>query len=52
VLDQQSEIQSLDENRALFEDEFKTQLEIMNAEHSKHPKARNALPGKPAIVLE
>ena len=52
VLDQQSEIQALDENRALIEGEFKASLEIMNTEHSKHPKAKNALPGKPAIILE
>jgi leucyl-tRNA synthetase len=38
--------------RDLFEREFRAPVRILPAEDSKHPKARLALPYKPAIVIE
>ena len=33
-------------------DEFKAEIAIIKAEDTKEPKAKNAMPGKPAILVE
>ncbi|MDP7457405.1 MAG: leucine--tRNA ligase [Candidatus Woesearchaeota archaeon] len=50
VLDQKSEIKTL-ENASLNQ-LLDSHVEIVAAEKSDDPKAKNALPGKPAIIIE
>ncbi len=52
ILDQNTEFNVLQNSKKLFEDEFKSAVEIVKAEDSKQAKAKNAMPGKPAIVVE
>jgi len=52
VLDQKTEFESLENSKAVFEKEFKAEVEVIKAEDSKHEKASKALPNKPAIVVE
>jgi len=52
ILDQDTEISLLNNSKKLFEDEFKSAVEIIRSEYSKEAKARNAMPGKPAIIVE
>ena len=52
VLDQKTEIKTLEENKEIIEKEFKCKLEIIKAEETKERKAENAVPGKVAIVVE
>ena len=52
ILDQDTEFNVLQNSKKLFEDEFKSAVEIFIAEDSKQAKAKNAMPGKPAIVVE
>ncbi|MBW2963504.1 leucine--tRNA ligase [Candidatus Woesearchaeota archaeon] len=50
-LDQESEISALKESQKLLEEEFKSEIEIIKEQDSKEPKAKQALPGKPAILI-
>jgi len=52
ILDQNTELNVLNNSKKLFEGEFKSAVEIIKAEDSKQAKAKNAMPGKPAIVVE
>ena len=52
ITSQNEEFAALEENGQLFVDEFKADLAVVRAENSDSPKAKNALPGKPAIVVE
>ncbi len=47
-----NEFVALAETLPLLEKEFDTSVSLEKAEKSSIPKAKNALPGKPAIVLE
>ncbi|MDO8624482.1 MAG: class I tRNA ligase family protein, partial [Candidatus Diapherotrites archaeon] len=40
------------ENKKRFQNEFDAIIEVVSAEKSQNPKARNAFPFKPAIVIE
>jgi len=51
-IDQKTEINSLEENKEEIEKEFKTIVEIIKEEKTTEQKARNAMPGKPAILVE
>ena len=51
-LDQKTEITALGENKEEIEKEFKTTVEIIKEEKTTEQKARNAMPGKPAILVE
>jgi leucyl-tRNA synthetase len=51
-LDRESELAALQEAQKLIESEFKSKLEIVKEEDSKENKAKQALPGKPAILIE
>lgn len=51
VTSQEAEIAALESNRSLFFD-FRAEICVVKAEDSDNPKARNALPGKPAILVE
>lgn len=52
VLDQETEVKSLKELKFKLETEFSCAVNIEAADDSKQPKAKNANPGKPAIVIE
>jgi len=52
ILDQDTELNVLQNSKKLFEGEFKSAVEIVKADDSKEVKARNAMPGKPAIVVK
>ncbi len=51
VLSQQEELRLLQGVKKLLENEFRTGLIIIKAEESKEHKAKQAIPGKPAILL-
>jgi len=46
------ELESLEENKEVIKEEFDAEVIIEIAEKSQEEKARNALPGKPAILVE
>ena len=52
ILSQDIEFNVLQNSKRLFEEEFKCIVEIVKADKSKEAKAKNAMPGKPAIVVE
>ena len=52
VTSQAEEIAALEQNKQAFADEFKAKIVIIKAEDTKEPKAKNAMPGKPAILVE
>ena len=51
VLNQKTEKESLEEYKDRIEEEFSSKVSIELTEESKEPKARQAIPGKPAIVI-
>jgi len=51
VTSQEQEFIALNECKRFLEQEFKTSIEIIKAEDSKEQKARQAMPGKPAILV-
>ncbi|MFP4117518.1 MAG: leucine--tRNA ligase [Candidatus Woesearchaeota archaeon] len=50
MLEREMELSVMQEKKEMIEKEFGCQVEILDS--SEHPKAGNAFPGKPAIVLE
>jgi leucyl-tRNA synthetase len=52
VLEREKEHKALKESEHYLAKEFNTKVEIVKAEESRAPKAKNALPGKPAILVE
>jgi len=52
VLDSKEELSALEDANEFFKKEFSAEVTILPEEKGKHPKAQNALPNKPAIVLE
>lgn len=51
-LGQASELSALEESKSLIKEEFKSEIEIIKEEDSQEPKAKQALPGKPAILIK
>ncbi len=51
-LEQKTELKALRESRQLIEKEFKCTVEIARAEKSGEQKAKQAMPGKPGIVVK
>jgi leucyl-tRNA synthetase len=51
-LKQDEETKSLERNKKVLEEEFKCPVIIEIAEESRDAKARNGMPGKPAIVVK
>ena len=47
-----TEYRALDESRDFFASEFGAEIEVIRAENSTETKARQALPNKPAILVE
>jgi len=52
ITSQEDEAKTLEEFKNLIEKEFKTSVVIIKAEDSKEHKAKQAMPGKPAILAE
>jgi leucyl-tRNA synthetase len=52
VLSQKQEEKALKESRDELEKEFKVKFKVLLENKAKHEKAKQALPGKPAIVFE
>jgi leucyl-tRNA synthetase len=52
TLDNEKEFKALKESEHYFEKEFNAKVEVVRAGSSTQPKARNALPGKPALLVE
>ncbi|MBW2999341.1 leucine--tRNA ligase [Candidatus Woesearchaeota archaeon] len=52
VLDQDTEFNTLQNSKEFLKSEFESEVEIVKAEQSKEPKAKSAMPGKTAIVIE
>ncbi len=51
LLDSTKEAKVLQDSKELFEKEFNCKLEIVKEKDSKEPKAKQAMPGKPALVV-
>jgi leucyl-tRNA synthetase len=52
TLDQETEIKLMKNAAELYKEEMKLGFEIITAENSKDPKAKQAMPGKAAILIE
>ncbi len=52
VLSEEEELAALEEARKLYADELKCAVDIVASKDSEHQKAKQAMPGKPAIVVE
>ena len=52
VLEQETELQALRDASENYEEEFKCRIEVISAEKSKEPKAKQSWPGKAAILVE
>lgn len=52
LLGQNKEEQAIKQAEKILEQDFKAKVIITKAQDSNHPKARQAFPGKPAIVVE
>ncbi|MDD5337595.1 MAG: leucine--tRNA ligase [Candidatus ainarchaeum sp.] len=52
IMERGDEAAILSEGKPFMEKNLGIEIEIFSEEDSKHPKAKNAMPGKPAIVLE
>ncbi len=52
ILSQEQELLAFEEGRAIYQDDLRCTVEIIRANECSHPKAQQALPGKPAIVVE
>ena len=52
ILDQKQEMAIFEEARVKLEKEFGCSMKIVSAERSKEIKASQAIPGKPAILVE
>jgi leucyl-tRNA synthetase len=51
VLNQEKELKKIKESKERIEKEFKCKVEVIKEADSKEQKARQALPGKPAIII-
>lgn len=52
ILNEKQELSSLKDAEQFLGKEFGCKVEVMLDKDGKHPKAKNAIPNKPAIVLE
>lgn len=52
ILGQEKELKALEENKDFYKQEFNAEIEVIKAEDSDEAKAKNALPGKAAILVE
>ena len=52
VTSQEKEYTALNESRDFFAKEFNCEINVVKAEDSKENKAKQSMPGKPAIIVE
>jgi leucyl-tRNA synthetase len=52
IVEKKKELKSLEENKEKVEEQFKCDVEIIDADSSDEAKAGQAVPGKPAILVE
>ena len=52
ILNQDLEWSAYEKTKTEFEKEFGCQIELIKSEKSKEPKAKQAMPGKPAILVQ
>ncbi len=52
ILSETEEMAAFEEAKRLYEDDLKCAIDIVAASNSPHQKAKQAMPGKPAIVVE
>ncbi len=52
VLDQDREIKQMESHIDFLKEEFSAEIEVIKAEDSQEQKAKSAMPGKPAILVE
>jgi len=52
ILSSQEEIASLEQMRKVVSEQYSSSLRILKAEESSDPKAKQAVPGKPAIIVK
>jgi len=51
ILNEKYEYTFLNNNKEILEKEFECKIDILKAESSSEQKARQALPGRPAILV-
>ena len=51
-MNEKEELEILKDAKEFFEDEFSCKVEVLPDSKPKHEKAKNAMPNKPAIVIE
>jgi leucyl-tRNA synthetase len=51
-MNEKEELEILKDAKEFFEDEFSCKVDVLPDSEPKHDKARNAMPNKPAIVIE
>ena len=51
VLNQADEFKALEDSKDFLAEKLEADIEIVKAQDSKEAKAKNAMPGKPAIVI-
>lgn len=52
ILDEKSEFDILNQEKSVIYNKFKAEVEILKASESKEQKAKQAMPGKPAILIK
>jgi leucyl-tRNA synthetase len=52
VLDKEMEVELFIQSKEYFENTFNCEIEILIGDKTDNPKANNAMPGKPAIIIE
>lgn len=52
IIGEKEEIKMLKENKELMESQMDVKIEIISAVESDEPKAKNAMPTKPAIIIQ
>ena len=52
AIDQKTDTASLEGAINFMKEEFSCEVEVIEADSSKEPKAKQAMPGKPAILVE
>ena len=52
IISEKDEIKMLKDNKELIEAQINAKIEVLSADKSEEPKARNAMPTKPAMIIE
>jgi deoxyadenosine/deoxycytidine kinase len=52
ILSEKEELEALNDAKKFLEESYSCRVEVLPEEKAKHEKAKSAMPGKPAIVME